>query len=79
MDDLTEAIETKEERNKNNGIVLHSKKFKPLRDAVAHTSLLTEEAKADLELNFTNIKERIIKKLDDFKKEDTLESTENKD
>ena len=33
---------------------------------------ITNEAKIDLELNFTNIKERIIKKLDEFKDADTL-------
>lgn len=72
MSELTKAIATKKEITETSGIMLHSKKFKPLRDAVAHTGLLTNEAKIDLELNFTNIKERIIKKLDEFKDADTL-------
>lgn len=72
MADLTDAIATSDEKSKQHGICKHAKKFKPLRDAIAHTGLLTEEAKKDLELNFTNIKERIIKKLDDFKNDDTL-------
>lgn len=72
MSELTKAIATTKEKTETSGIMLHAKKFKPLRDAVAHTGLLTSEAKMDLELNFTNIKERIIKKLDKFQDEDTL-------
>ena len=72
MTDLAKAIATPEEKTGNFGISAHAKKFKPLRDAVAHTGLLTDAAKADLEINFTNIKERIIKKLDEFKDSDTL-------
>ena len=72
MTDLTNAIATAKEKSENCGIIMHAKKFKPLRDAVAHTGLLTNEAKMDLELNFTNIKERIIKKLEEFKESDTL-------
>lgn len=72
MTDLTNAIATDKEKNEHCGICIHAKKFKPLRDAVAHTGLLTNEAKVDLELNFTNIKERIVKKLDEFKDSDTL-------
>ncbi len=72
MTDLTDAIATPKEKNEHYGICMHAKKFKPLRDAVAHTGLLTNEAKMDLELNFANIKERIVKKLDEFKEADTL-------
>jgi len=72
MTDLTDAIATPKEKSEHFGICMHAKKFKPLRDAVAHTGLLTDEAKMDLELNFTNIKERIVKKLDEFKDADTL-------
>lgn len=72
MTDLTDAIATPKEKSEHYGICMHAKKFKPLRDAVAHTGLLTNEAKMDLELNFTNIKERIVKKLDEFKNADTL-------
>lgn len=72
MTDLTDAIATPKEKNEHFGICMHAKKFKPLRDAVAHTGLLTNEAKMDLELNFANIKERLVKKLDEFKDADTL-------
>ena len=72
MDELVGAVATSNEKSTNSGIIIHGKKFKPLRNAVAHTALLTQEAKTDLELNFTNIKERLIKKLDEFQKEDTL-------
>lgn len=77
MTDLAKAIATQKEKNENFGIIVHAKKFKPLRDAVAHTGLLTDDAKADLELNFTNIKERIIKKLNEFKESDMLLGIKN--
>lgn len=78
MDDLTNAIATTKEKSENSGIIIHSKKYKPLRDAVAHTALLTKESKSDLEINFANIKERIIKKLDEFKDSGTLLGEEKK-
>lgn len=69
--DLIDVIATKEEKADKCGIILHARKLKPLRNAVAHTVLLTQPAKSDLELNFINFKERLIKKLDEFKEEDT--------
>ena len=44
-------------------IVQDAKEFKPIRDALAHTSLLTDEAKLKLTSVFHNIKGRIIQLL----------------
>ncbi len=40
--------------------------YKPMRDAVGHTSLLTETAKQQLNTEYENIKARLIKLLKDF-------------
>ncbi|MDE6339339.1 MAG: DNA mismatch repair protein, partial [Muribaculaceae bacterium] len=44
-------------------VVQDAKEFKPIRDALAHTSLLTDEAKHKLTSVFYNIKGRIIQLL----------------
>ncbi len=44
-------------------VVQDAKEFKPIRDALAHTSLLTNEAKSKLTSVFNNIKVRIIQLL----------------
>lgn len=44
-------------------VVQDAKEFKPIRDALAHTSLLTNDAKAKLTSVFNNIKARIIQLL----------------
>lgn len=44
-------------------VVQDAKEFKPIRDALAHTSLLTDEAKLKLTSVFHNIKGRIIQLL----------------
>ena len=44
-------------------VVQDAKEFKPIRDALAHTSLLTNEAKSKLTSVFNNIKARIIQLL----------------
>lgn len=71
MSDLTNAIVTSEEKNKQFGLFIFAKKYKPLRDAIAHTGLLTETAKKDLEVNFENIKAIILQKVNEFEDEDT--------
>lgn len=40
--------------------------YKPMRDAVGHTSLLTQNAKQQLNVEFENIKTRVVKLLSDF-------------
>lgn len=66
--DLSYASMTNLARNVDNSgttttIVQDAKEFKPIRDALAHTSLLTAEAKAKLTSVFNNIKARIIQLL----------------
>lgn len=41
--------------------------YKPLRDSVGHTSLLTENAKNQLNIEYNNIQARIVKLLESFK------------
>lgn len=40
--------------------------YKPMRDAVGHTSLLTQTAKQQLSVEFENIKSRVVKLLNEF-------------
>lgn len=40
--------------------------YKPLRDSVGHTSLLTENAKKQLNIEYNNIQARIVKLLESF-------------
>ena len=42
--------------------------YKPLRDSVGHTSLLTDNAKAQLSLEYNNIQARVVKLLADLSK-----------
>jgi len=59
MDALTLNIEKPGDLSLNQD----AKEFKPIRDALAHTSRLTEEAKIKLTSVFNNIKFRLIKML----------------
>ena len=66
--DLSYASMTNLARNVDNPgttttVVQDAKEFKPIRDALAHTSLLTDEAKLKLTSVFHNIKGRIIQLL----------------
>ena len=40
--------------------------YKPMRDAVGHTSILTQIAKAQLSLEYENIKARLVQLLKEF-------------
>lgn len=61
MDDLVTLAE-KESKGETNKATLHrdAKEYKPIRDAVSHTSRLTKEAKNKLNTTYANIKARII-------------------
>lgn len=48
------------------GLSRSATKYKPMRDAVGHTSLLTQTAKQQLNVEFENIKTRVVKLLSDF-------------
>ncbi len=59
MDDLANLVDKPQDPNKQSGIARDAKVYKPIRDAVAHTSLITQVAKQSLNTTFENIKARI--------------------
>jgi len=59
MDDLANFVDKPTDPNKEAAIARSAKDYKPVRDAVAHTSLLTTTAKNYLNTTFENIKARI--------------------
>jgi hypothetical protein len=63
MDDLANFVDKPTDPTRNPGIARDAKIYKPVRDAVAHTSLITDLAKQSLSLTFENIKARIKKLL----------------
>ncbi len=67
MDDLSNLID-KPQNQKELGISRDSKVYKPARDAVAHTALITDVAKSQLAVVFENIKARLKQLLDETDK-----------
>lgn len=63
MTDLSYSIATIAEKSNKTGVVNSAIIYKPLRDAVAHTSLLTDNAKGYLNNEFNIIKARLLQKL----------------
>jgi hypothetical protein len=59
MDDLANLVDKPKDRLKEAGLARDAAEFKPIRDAVAHTSLLTEVAKQKLTAVRQNIRGRI--------------------
>lgn len=64
MDDLSNLIDKPSNPTKEAGLARDAKTYKPVRDAMAHTSVLTPVAKQSLNLTYENIKARIKKLLD---------------
>jgi hypothetical protein len=62
MDDLANMVD-KRDKAKEASLARDASEFKPIRDAVAHTALLTNEAKAKLRTVRENIKGRVRKLL----------------
>ena len=52
--------------DKTAGLDRSAKVYKPIRDAVGHTSLLTDLAKNQLTIEYNNIQARLRKLLIDF-------------
>ena len=50
-----------QDKIKDPGISRSAVIYKPLRDAIGHTSIITEDAKTQLSLEFKNIQARLIK------------------
>jgi Histidine kinase-, DNA gyrase B-, and HSP90-like ATPase len=59
MDDLANLVDKPKDRLKEAGLARDAAEFKPIRDAVAHTALLTDEAKTKLTTVRENIKGRV--------------------
>jgi hypothetical protein len=64
MDDLSNFVDKPADSNKQAGIARDAKVYKPIRDAMAHTSILTSVAKNSLNTTYENIKARVKKLLE---------------
>jgi len=64
MDHLANLVD-KKDRVKEACLARDANEYKPIRDALAHTALLTDEAKSKLSTVYVNIKERVRKLLAD--------------
>ena len=63
MDNLANLIDKTPDKLKDAGLSRSAVVYKPIRDAVGHTSIITSIAKAQLTLEYENIKARLIKLL----------------
>jgi hypothetical protein len=59
MDGLTNSVDKTKDPAKEAGLSRDAKEYKPIRDAVAHTALLTDAAKTKLSTVRENIKGRV--------------------
>ena len=64
MDDLANFVDKPADQLKQAGISRDARTYKPVRDAVAHTAILTQTAKQSLNTTYENIKARIKKLLE---------------
>ena len=58
MDDLANLVD-KKDKTKDASWSRDASEYKPIRDAVAHTALLTDEAKSKMTTVYENIRERL--------------------
>ena len=63
--DLKDLAKIADKTDTENNLLKSAKIYKPIRDALMHTSLLTDEAKTMLSATYANIKGRILKLLED--------------
>ena len=63
MDDLANLVDKAKDKVREASLSRDASEFKPIRDAVAHTALLTNQAKARLKTVRENIKGRVNKLL----------------
>jgi len=59
MGDLANLVDKVKDPNKEAGLSRDATEYKPIRDALAHTALLTEEAKRRLRSVYDNIRSRV--------------------
>lgn len=73
MAHLANMVDKTPDKIKNAGISRSAVVYKPIRDAVGHTSIITPLAKNQLSVEYENIKARLVKLLQevDSKKEET--------
>lgn len=64
MDDLSNLIDKPKDPLKESGLARDAKIYKPVRDAMAHTAILTAIAKQSLNTTYENIKARVKKLLE---------------
>lgn len=64
MDDLSNLVDKPSNPTREAGLARDAKTYKPVRDAMAHTSILTQLAKQSLNTTYENIKARIKKLLE---------------
>lgn len=64
MDDLANFVDKPTDQLRQAGISRDAKTYKPVRDAIAHTAILTQTAKQSLNTTYENIKARIKKLLE---------------
>jgi len=64
MDDLSNLVDKPSDPNREAGLSRDAKVYKPIRDAMAHTSILTNVAKQSLNTTYENIKARVKKLLE---------------
>jgi Histidine kinase-, DNA gyrase B-, and HSP90-like ATPase len=64
MDDLANFVDKPTDQLRQRGISRDAKVYKPVRDAVAHTAILTQTAKQSMNTTFENIKARVKKLLE---------------
>lgn len=69
MDGLANLVDKPKDKNKDAGLGRDATEFKPMRDAVAHTALLTDLAKTRLGTVRQNIRARVKTLLETFAKE----------
>ena len=64
---LSNFIDKASDKNKDPALSRSSDIYKPVRDAVGHTSIITSIAKQQLSIELENIKARVMKLMDDVK------------
>lgn len=65
---LSNFIDKAPDKNKDPALSRSSDVYKPVRDAVGHTSIITEPAKQQLSVELENIKSRVMNLMDEIKK-----------
>ena len=65
---LSNFIDKARDKNKDLALSRSSDMYKPVRDAVGHTSIITEPAKKQLSVELENIKSRVMNLMDEIKK-----------